>query len=248
MPTIPTPRPTVLMTRPRAAAERFVESLRSDAPAFGAIYSPLIETVTTGPLPDLNGAGALIFTSGAGVTSYGALGGRSDLPCYTVGATTALAARAAGFGPRSADGDAEALVTMLCSETPPSPLVHIRGTYSRGDVAARLTAAGLPCEEVVIYDQPRQSATPDALTALNGEAPVIVPLFSPRTAGFFSELGMRHGSVHAISMSGAIADEVAHLPLASHVVSDAPTGESMRHAVLRHLRQVTLLEGQKPDG
>ncbi|MCH2094058.1 MAG: uroporphyrinogen-III synthase [Rhodobacteraceae bacterium] len=235
------------MTRPRAAAERFVRSLHLDPARCDVLYSPLIETATTGALPDLSKVGALIFTSGAGVASYQALGGLPDFECYTVGATTARAAEAAGFSPISAEGDADALVALLCGETPPSPLLHIRGTYSRGAVAARLSAAGIPCQEAILYDQPSQAASPEALRRLAAKHTVIAPLFSPRTASLFADLPMHHGSVHAIAMSQPILDEVAHLPLAAHVMSDAPTGAHMRDTVLRHLKQATVLEAKKTD-
>ncbi|NDW32111.1 uroporphyrinogen-III synthase [Salipiger sp. PrR007] len=184
---MPDSQPLLLLTRPRAASARFLGELRDDGVSgFTPILSPLIEVETTGPLPELAGVTGLVFTSASGVRAYAELGGTPLPLCYAVGEATARAARLIGMTPRVAQGDAEALLALVLGESPGGALLHPRGTHARGDLAARLTAAGQPCAEAVIYDQPTRPLSAEAVSALRGQLPVVVPLFSPRSAALFA--------------------------------------------------------------
>lgn len=91
-------RPVLLMTRPRAASERFLAELAGDGiSGFTTIISPLFDIQPAEQLPDLSGIKGLIFTSAHGVTSYCDLGGSPALPCFAVGPATAETARKHGF-------------------------------------------------------------------------------------------------------------------------------------------------------
>ncbi len=138
--------------------------------------------------PDLPDAAAVIFTSAAAITAP-ALAPRA----WCVGNRTADAARQAGYVATSANGDADALVAAILASGERGPLLHLRGRDSRGDIACRLTRAGIPTEARVVYDMAPLPLTPAAVALLNGPAPVIVPLFSPAAARRFGVLsaGMR---------------------------------------------------------
>lgn len=60
--------------------------------------------------------------------------------------------------------------------------MHLHGEHTRGDVAARLRAAGLAVEARMVYRQVELPLSDTAHALLQGEAPVILPLFSPRSA------------------------------------------------------------------
>ncbi|SDH37199.1 uroporphyrinogen-III synthase [Alloyangia pacifica] len=184
---MPVSQPFLLLTRPRAASERFAAELAgAGVTGFVPLVSPLIEIETTGPLPEMAGITGLVFTSANGVRAYTELGGPVLPLCYAVGEATARAARDAGLAPRVAQGDAETLLALVLSERPGGRLLHLRGTHARGDLAARLTSAGQPCAEVVVYDQPTRPLCAAAISALRGQIPVVVPLFSPRSARIFA--------------------------------------------------------------
>ncbi|WP_226623984.1 uroporphyrinogen-III synthase [Alloyangia pacifica] len=184
---MPDSQPLLLLTRPRAASERFLGALRDGGVSgFTPVLSPLIEVETTGPLPEMTGVTGLIFTSANGVRAYAGLGGEPLSLCYAVGEATARAARDICMDPKVAQGDAAALRALVLEEAPGGRLLHLRGTHARGDLAARLTAAGQPCAEAVIYDQPTRRLSSGAVSALRGQLPVVVPLFSPRSAAVFA--------------------------------------------------------------
>ncbi len=230
---MPPPEPILLLTRPEAASRQFLTALEdAGLSGFRTIVSPLIGIEVTGPLPDLEGVGGAIFTSANGVRAYEKLGGPVLPLCFTVGDATAEAARKAGFAPKSAGGDAAALVGLIIKEAPGVPLVHFRGTHARGAVAERLRGAGLSAREAVIYDQPAQELSAGAKAALQGDAPVIVPLFSPRSAAQFAG-GARGGApliVAAMSRDVAAAREALYVTRLEILAQ--PDAIGMRRAVI----------------
>lgn len=227
---MPDPLPVLLLTRPREASERFARVLEARGLRFRAVISPLFSIAVQGPLPDASAMRGLIFTSANGVEAWRALGGRTDLPAWCVGDATAAAARSAGMMAQSAGGTADDLVGWLADSRPPVPLLHLHGTNARGAVADRLTAAGLPCFSAVIYDQPAQPLTPEAGAALAGDAPVVAPVFSPRTGKLLAEQPVKAPLLVA-AMSEAVAKTLASLHKRELKVARRPESEAMTDVV-----------------
>ncbi len=223
--------PTILITRPAAAAERFVAALRAAGINTSVIVSPLLQVVSTAAVPSFAGFSGVIFTSVNGVEVAPA----GDLPAWCVGEATAAAARAKGWRAIAAGGDAETLVAKVLEERPQGPLLHLRGQVSRGDVAARLSKAGIPTREMIVYDQELRGLSDQAIDILTRENPVIVPLFSPRTAAQFGEeLAKIKGNapVFMATMSGAVAEAAKDVPVTERIVAAQPDVKAMIDAVL----------------
>lgn len=238
------PRPPILlMTRPEPQARAFAESL---GVAVDMVISPLIAIAPVGPLPDPGRFAGLILTSANAARVYRQIGGPTGLAAWCVGTKTAEAAREAGLDAEALGGDAAALAESLIARNVPGPLLHLRGFHSRGAVADRLIDAGIETHEAVIYDQPAQALTPEARAALDGDRPIVVPLFSPRTAEIFALYGPFDGSVHVVAMSPAVAEAVTGLTLAGLDIAASPTGADMAGTVLRLLSRLAALE--TPEG
>jgi uroporphyrinogen-III synthase len=228
--------PRILLTRPAAQSQRFARDLRA-AVAFPLriTISPLMvpvlipDAVPTGPVA------ALIFTSETGVAAYAAQPARIADIAYCVGDRTARAACALGLTVVSADGDAEALIALLKSAAPAGLLLHLRGRAARGDVAPRLAAAGLQAEAAVVYDQQPCPLTPAAQRLLRGTAPVILPLFSPRSARLFASGAEPKAPLRIVAMSPAVADALPPLLPDRLVIAQAPTAQAMVAAVMEWL-------------
>ncbi|MDJ0821546.1 MAG: uroporphyrinogen-III synthase [Paracoccaceae bacterium] len=235
--------PLLLMTRPRAASERFLAELSTEC---APILSPLIGFTVTGPLPDLAGVRGVIFTSANGVAAYQALGGPTHFPAFAVGAATAAAAREVGLEVTSADGDAEALIAMISQRHPQGPLLHIRGTHGRGDVAARLTALGVPTQAAILYDQPEIPATEAAKTALSGTRPVVAPVFSPRTGALLAKLPVKAPLLVA-AMSEAVVKSLAPLHIRESSIAERPDAASMAACTGALLAQARALEADQGE-
>ncbi|WP_224816370.1 uroporphyrinogen-III synthase [Hasllibacter sp. MH4015] len=227
------PTPTLLLTRPRASAERFAEGIEGAQ----IVIAPLMEIVGTGAEVPLEGAAALILTSESAVRFLP----KSDLPAYCVGPRTAKAAEDAGFRAEMLGPDADGLVAGLIERAPGGLLVHCHGTHTRGDVARRLTQGGLTAQGVAVYDQ--VARPPDAAFRAAIIAPqLVIPLFSPRSAELFvAAAGTLRPDAQLITLSQAVTDTLPSQWQSQTRTLPHPSGEEMRSAV-----QAALLRRNSP--
>ncbi|MCZ0811212.1 MAG: uroporphyrinogen-III synthase [Pseudomonadota bacterium] len=236
--------PTILITRPGRVGAEFAERLEAQLDGdVTVVLSPLMRIEHCGALPQMAGYRTLIFTSRHGVEAYVAKGGRCDLPAFGVGEATAQAAREAGMNVTACGGDARDLIAQLLSAGVTAPCLHLRGTHAASDIATLLSSAGLETDEAVIYRQLPEPLTQVARTILAGAEPVLVPLFSPRSARLF--FGQACGAapllVAAISRNAAAAvpdDRVAAIEIAH-----APSADAMLDAIKKLLDKTKRLEG-----
>jgi len=223
---------TLLMTRPRAASERFVARLAPDLRhRLRVIHSPLIRIVF---LPDPVSPGdarGVIFTSANGIAAAQAAGVRPAVPAYCVGTATARAARDAGWTVAMTCDTADALVAVLIDRHPAAPLLHLRGRHARGDVAERLTAAGIETRAQEVYDQRLIAPSDAARAALDGADPVIAPLFSPRTARHFADTCAGTAPLFLAVISRAAAEPLENMSYRGLIVANRPDGAAMAEAV-----------------
>lgn len=226
-------RPVLLITRPEPGASRFAAAAAARwGEGLRIVVSPLMAPVWLNPpMPRALASGTargLVFTSAAGVEGLARLVPGLRLPAFCVGAATARAAAAAGHAAEVAGPDAAALVAALAARRPPGPLVHARGAETRGDVAARLVAAGVPVEEAVVYDQVPRPLTDAARTALAGGAPVIAPLFSPRSARLLAAAAADAAAPILLAAISPVALAAAGgLAARKALVADSPDAESL---------------------
>ena len=204
--------PAILLTRPIAQSLRFAQTLRD---RFGSelsiVISPLMETRFLEPALPVQPWEALILTSETAAKFMQRISAQNKwMPerAFCVGDRTALVAAEAGLKTMSAQGDANALYDLILAQKVMGPLLHLRGEESRGDLAKRLVSAGLETFEAVIYRQIPQPMTVEAITLLTGKDPVLVPLFSPRSAELFDDEFRRIGGqafVIVAALSRAVA-------------------------------------------
>mgnify|MGYP005752537667 CR=1 FL=1 len=208
--------PPLLLTRPEADARRFARLL----PGWPAVIAPIlrIEPVAHDGAA-LASAPGLVFTSAHAVPAAGPGRGR---PAICVGAGTGAAARAAGFAVTEGEGTATSLLPLIAAC--PTPLIHPHGRH---------LARALPVPGVVVYDQVPQPLTAEAAALLAGEGPVILPVFSPRSARLLAEaVGHVRAPLWLVAISPA-ADAAFTAPAARRVLADAPSAEAMAAAISR---------------
>lgn len=228
----------LLLTRPQDRSEQFIASLTDDARRRAAIcISPVLEIVPTGALPELADAAGVIFTSAQAISLAPKGAGRD---AYCVGESTADAARRAGWRVRSTQQDAAHLVNAIQGLRIEGPLVHLAGQHRRGEIAERLSRQGVPVRVITTYDQVVRPLTQGAQDLLSGEAPVIVPLFSPRSAAqFVTSVGVL-SKAHIVAMSAAVAEALGDVSVAGMHIVDAPRGGEMTLWVEKLLNADTL--------
>lgn len=158
-------RPVLLLTRPQPDARRFAALL----PEFQTVISPILRIAPVAhDSAALSRAEGLVFTSGHAVAAAGPGRGRLAL---CVGERTAQVAQAAGFRTRHGNGFAESLIPLI--EAAEMALIHPHGRH----LAKRLPVPGM-----VVYDQHEVALNAQAQALLAGGRPVLLPLFSPRSA------------------------------------------------------------------
>jgi uroporphyrinogen-III synthase len=229
------PAPVVLLTRPAEQSARFAQDLRHRFGAVQIVTSPLMAPVFVDPTLPEGPFAAVILSSETGAQAAASLKARLPDHAFCVGDRTAAAARLAGFAATSAQGDAAALLALILSD-PPGPLLHLRGQDTRGDLARRLSASGVPTVEAVVYAQTPQPLTAAAVTLLTGAAPVLAPLFSPRSAAILGAECVRIAAtapIHVVALSPAVA-EAARFSIQSVQVADQPNAKSLIQAMAAH--------------
>lgn len=233
---MPIPYAVLILTRPQGASQRFAQSLGDVIPkGVQIVVSPLLEIVPIPVLQRIEGHAGVIFTSANGVEHAGA---GKPMDAYCVGRETTRRAQQKGWRAQQVGDSAEALYQTLTRQKPEGPLLHLCGVHTRGRIAERLTAANIPTVEATVYDQKAVALTKDAIGHLSGDVPVVVPLFSPRTAALFAEQATGHAPLHVVAMSEAILAQTDGLRAQSRHIADKPNGQAMRDTIANVLRRV----------
>ncbi len=226
-------RITLLMTRPAAGSRAFVAALPDAVLEHcDIVISPLIDIQpVAADLPDCDAA---IFTSTHGVAHGPQALGRV---AFCLGQATTSAATTAGWHAQQMGQDAKTLVAALTAQRPAGRMVHFSGTHTRGDVAGHLQAAGLDANSVAVYDQVLLPLSDVAQNRLKGSDPVIVPLFSPRSALHFSEQAICTAPLYLGAISPAVAANCAGINHLSLQVAGNPDRVAMIEVVQKLLAQ-----------
>lgn len=240
------PVPTLLLTRPLAASQRFAAMIKDRmGDRLAVCMSPVMEIQARPDPIDFGDAKGLIFTSIYGAQVASAATARRDLPVFCVGRATCQVAMEAGWDAVVAGHNAESLIEGIVALAPQGPLLHLRGNHSIGEVAARLSAAHIPTLERVVYDQVLTDLDDAANALFLGEAPVIVPLFSQRSAVQFGHQveGQAEGRapLYFVALSAAVAAEVNKECL----VAERPDALAMAEAIELLVNQVVRVEGDQ---
>lgn len=222
-------RPTLLLTRPDAQSRHFSQAFRA---RFGAdwpvVVSPLTDIRTRDPGPIPPETDGIIFTSQNAVTAYAGLTHRRNAIAWCVGSRTAEAARSAGFSVQIGTGDAAGLVNAIKAANGGKRYLFARGVHVARDVAAELNSVGIETVPLVIYEQLTVAPTPQAVTLLASPAPVLLPLFSPRSALIAAERFVGCAAhLRIAAMSEAVAKAVAALNPEVVQIAAHPDGSSM---------------------
>lgn len=235
----PHPRPLILLTRPLAQSQRFAAEIGA---AFGQVeilISPALDIRPLGVNAPKGEFGALILTSQNGATLAGALGFPLPRRAYCVGDRTAEAARLAGFDATSVGGDAASLIKALLEIRPPGQLLHLHGVETRGEIAETLTKAGINTLSMPIYDQAALPLSDIAGQVMGGGQPVILPLFSPRTAQIIADQGQFYAPLMVVALSRAVANAALALNPNRLEIAQSPDAVGMLAAlggILRYPR------------
>ncbi|WP_238366433.1 uroporphyrinogen-III synthase [Mesobacterium pallidum] len=227
------PLPNVLLTRPEPDSRALATWIGGRA---RVVISPLMEIAPVGRVPDLGGARGVILTSRHAVPLIGPGRGRQ---AFVVGERTAQVAREAGWDVARVAPDAETLLAALVAQPPDGPLLHLRGAVVRGDLAARLSAAGIETADRVVYHQHARKLGTEAREMLSGTGRVILPLFSPRSAALLGNEAPFRAFLDVVALSPAVADAAQVVRPDAVTVAERPDLAALKAALSGRLDAVT---------
>jgi len=232
---VPKTNPIILLTRPAKQAGAFRKLLGKRV---DVIESPVIKINFLKKKLNLQDYSAVIFTSQNAVDAVVSEPFGTGFVAFAVGERTAVAARSIGLSTCSANGNADRLVDTIFANPPGGRMLLIRGKYSTGRIEERLKSGGLETDSVVVYEQVEKQLTPDAVAILRGDRPVVLPLFSPRSAMILSK-AVREAGGRAPLILTAISEAALNAwdgpsPVAASVASE-PTKDAMAAEILRRI-------------
>lgn len=228
---------TILLTRPAAQSLRFASEIKQLLPDVSTIISPLMMPEYLSPAIPPDDFTAVILVSVAAAEAakrISAAGATLPTLAYCVGNQTATAAMTLGFQVLSAQGDAADLLAMITALQPQGPLLFLHGRDSTGDIAKNLLLAGIETVSIVTYQQNAQNLTSQAIELLSGRSPVILPVFSTRSARLLQAEITRISAKAPLwiaALSPAIAAAIDPEIVARLATADHPDSGSMVLAV-----------------
>ncbi len=230
-------QPTIVLTRPQSQAEVFAADLTA---AHGAplpiLIAPLMAIEAVAKVAPFAPPDHVIFTSANAVKEVDRLAIPRGAIAWCVGDQTSAAAAAAGFEVENAHGDSADLVARMIAAQPTGQILHLHGAHTTGHVAENLAAAGLPCDARVVYRQLAQPASAELRMAFQGNTPLIVPVFSPRSAKLLAQVGPIDAPFTAVAISETVAQTARALLPADVIVANFPDKAAMILATLTALR------------
>jgi len=237
--------PGLLITRPDASAHSFARMVQEQlGDDLDSIVSPILSISPLQVTLDISRYPTLIFTSAHAVRALSTQTKRRDFTCYSVGRATLACAAAEGFDAQDGGGTANALARRIISDQPRTPCLYLRGEHIAQDLAKELCSAGIETHEAVIYRQEETALTVEAQRLLSSGRPVLLPLFSARSARLFFDRYEAAGPIDCVAMSQNVAaevpaDRVRRLRICAH-----PTAEAMVAEIAYLLQATNQLEGR----
>ena len=219
-------RPPLLLTRPADASARFAARVRTRlGQDWPVVIAPLMQTLFLQPALPRDAFDGVIFTSETAVLGIARLTSDRHLPAYCVGPRTAEVAARAGFSVTTGPGDAQGLAREL-GRRRGQRLLYPRGVDAAQDMTALLEHDGISVESVIVYDQRPCDLTSEARVLLAACTPLLVPLFSARSARLLAAAA-RHPELLIAALSPAVAEAAALLSPRLLWVAERPDGEAL---------------------
>ena len=214
----------ILLTRPRAASEKWAQILAQHG--FASVIEPLL-TIEPTPAPRPAGEFQAVLITSAQAPDilellHEDISGLLSLPCFCVGTATGASARAIGFtdtrcGSADSADLAQQIVATLKDKT--RPILHIAGEIVDGKARQILAENGFTLTSWIVYRANAvEDLTPETREAFKRGDFFAVPVFSSRSARILVSVLEKNKLVRAchpvlaIGLSQTVADVLQTLP------------------------------------
>ncbi len=219
---------TVLITRPAPDAEQLAEEISSLVPEASVICAPVM------------GIDPVAWTAGDATFSHLILTSRHAIaaakpyfgtPVFCVGTATAERAQAEGHSVSEVFDTADDLVAAV-SKRAIGHALHLHGRHTRGNIADRLGAAGIPVTSVTVYEQRERDWSAEEAQAIFETTEMILPVYSPRSAQILGQrLEGYTGTITLVAISEACVKAWTGPVPVQVVISERPNGAAMKRAL-----------------
>lgn len=229
----------VLITRPQPQADRLARELSAAmGPMIRPIIAPLMQTRALSANLPVGPHDAVILSSEAGAIAAKKLRRTAlTLPerAYCVGDRTAKIARSLGFDVRIDGPTAEALIAKMLHHGVVGRLLYLHGQDVSTPIDRLLTSAGIPTDAAATYAQEPIELTTEAMIQLATDAPLVVPIYSARSARLFLSVLPKdfRADLRPCLISPDIMPALSETFSARAVVAERPDGPSMVAAIRR---------------
>ncbi len=198
-------RPTLILTRPQELADRFALALGDIGADVSVAPMQRISAVPDLPMP--SDQEILIVTSGAGAQLAGSMWDLTGFRAYVVGARAATTLSDQGVTILGQAATAPKLIAQIKQDNPAQPLHYLRGQFVSADIENALNMAGIETHSTVIYRQVTLPVPQKLRAALQGDKPLVLPLFSARSSVILGDASAEHGAtcdLHLVAISAAV--------------------------------------------
>lgn len=187
-------------------------------------------------MPPLPHADALIFTSETATACFLHSEPARGRVAYCVGARTAKVAAAAGFSVIIGPGDAVGLFEVIKADYRGGVLLHPRGAQVARNLADQLNLAGIETRQAIVYEQMPLALPPRVRALLTVHIPILIPLFSPRSAELFAfEARDAEARLLLCPISRNAAERLHGLPRARIEIAQVPDASGVMDAMARQI-------------
>lgn len=223
-------QPTILISRPKEDGDALAQQLAQSDPDVRTIIAPVLEIVETSDEATHQAFDIVILTSRHAAPAAKRL--YSQTPVICVGSATAQRALELGLKAISVDGTASDIIDHVLKQKVKSA-IHMCGAHHRGDIAERLSAAGLTAKRQVVYSQNPLAFSSEVQADIEQINHLTVPLFSPRSAQIISKnLSHFQGRIDLVAISEICANAWSGPEPKQITISETPNAASMFRAIV----------------
>jgi uroporphyrinogen-III synthase len=224
----------IWITRAQPGAEATAE--RVTALGLEALVAPVLAVRDLPARIDLAGVGALAFTSANAVRAFATRCEARALPVFAVGAATATAAAAAGFGEVvSAEGDVSDLARLIKdrAENLTGTVLHPGATEPAGNLPGALSNAGVEARALALYETAPVEAPKLVLDGIATITGVLVhsPKAALRLAVILADQSVAHMTAYALSPE--VCAPLAGLAWGQVIAAPLPTEDALLSLLIR---------------
>lgn len=120
----------------------------------------------------------------------------------------------------------------MSTQAPRGPLLHLRGAHTSIDFEVYFWKSPLDVKSLITYRQTTRELGFETYKLLGGTTPIILPIFSVRSAQLLCALDLNWAQHTSVVISEAVAGPCRAAGFGRVIVSPEPTSDSMLSTII----------------